>query len=97
MKIYPKITILTVLACFGLSLIAGQSIAGGLKTDGSISNIFCANQVTATAPVQVAPQSRIKLASRRTAPVIALTCGTRQWCCKHDIGGTGACTKCCPK
>lgn len=27
----------------------------------------------------------------------AVTCGSNQWCCKHDIGGSGACTKCCPK
>ncbi len=27
----------------------------------------------------------------------AVSCGSNQWCCKHDIGGTGACTKCCSK
>ncbi len=33
------------------------------------------------------------------APVsaAAVTCGSNQWCCKHDIGGTGECLKCCNK
>lgn len=26
-----------------------------------------------------------------------VTCGAKQWCCKHDIGGSGECTKCCDK
>jgi hypothetical protein len=26
-----------------------------------------------------------------------VTCGANQWCCKHDIGGSGECTKCCDK
>lgn len=26
-----------------------------------------------------------------------VSCGSDEWCCKHDIGGTGECTKCCPK
>ena len=28
---------------------------------------------------------------------LASACGANEWCCKHDIGGSGACTKCCPK
>ncbi|MCC2111931.1 MAG: hypothetical protein KDJ16_07850 [Hyphomicrobiales bacterium] len=28
---------------------------------------------------------------------VAVSCGSDEWCCKHDIGGTGACTKCCAK
>lgn len=27
----------------------------------------------------------------------AITCGSDQWCCRHDIGGTGECVKCCAK
>ncbi len=29
--------------------------------------------------------------------IAAVSCGSDQWCCKHDIGGSGACTKCCSK
>lgn len=28
---------------------------------------------------------------------LALTCSSSEWCCKHDIGGTGECTKCCAR
>jgi len=35
--------------------------------------------------------------SNRNPPVFAVTCGSDQWCCKHDIGGTGECTSCCAK
>jgi hypothetical protein len=26
-----------------------------------------------------------------------VTCAANEWCCKHDIGGTNECTKCCRK
>ena len=26
-----------------------------------------------------------------------VTCDADHWCCKHDIGGTGECLKCCAK
>jgi hypothetical protein len=26
-----------------------------------------------------------------------MSCGSNEWCCKHDIGGTGACVQCCSR
>lgn len=39
----------------------------------------------------------IVLASTFVTINLASACGSNEWCCKHDIGGSGACTKCCKK
>ena len=38
-----------------------------------------------------------RMASMSYPPVLEVSCASSEWCCKHDIGGTGQCTRCCPK
>lgn len=38
-----------------------------------------------------------RMASMSYPPVLAVSCSSSEWCCKHDIGGTGQCTRCCAK
>jgi hypothetical protein len=26
-----------------------------------------------------------------------VTCSSSEWCCRHDIGGTGECISCCSR
>ncbi len=52
------------------------------------------------APMSVArvPEVSGNAVAMTTFPAeLAVSCGADEWCCKHDIGGTGECTKCCPK
>lgn len=63
----------------------------------------CHNDVVAeddAAPMSVArvPEVSGNAIAMTTLPSeLAVSCSSDQWCCKHDIGGTGQCTKCCPK
>jgi hypothetical protein len=49
--------------------------------------------------INTSAQQACRSVSHATSgPLLAgVTCGANQWCCKHDIGGTGECTKCCNK
>lgn len=58
------------------------------------SESVAAAGATATEPRSRRPD---QVASMTYPPVVAVSCSSDQWCCKHDIGGTGACTKCCQK
>ncbi len=89
--------------------IAGTVIAAALISlpAGSVLAEEGLCRVAPQCPVRVSllQDSNLSTENKLTKPlrrgkskrVAAVTCGSSEWCCKHDIGGTGECTKCCPK
>lgn len=82
---------------------AGQDLAmaGQDINDGLVAKNLCPNQIEnrtaeTTASKSGAPYLLTGLAGTSRPPIYA-SCSSDQWCCKHDIGGTGQCTKCCNK
>lgn len=93
----------------GKAWIAGTVIAAALisLSAGSVLAEEGLCRVAPQCPVRVSllQESNLSTQNKPTKPlhggkskrVAAVSCGSDQWCCKHDIGGTGECTKCCPK
>lgn len=65
--------------------VAALSMTDSCRSGASTINTF---------PSQACRSASHEASGRLLAGV---TCGANQWCCKHDIGGTGECTKCCNK
>ncbi len=83
---------------------AGQDLAmaGQDLNDGLVAKKLCGNQIeNRTAKITASKSSAsylpTSLAGISRPLIYAVTCGSNQWCCKHDIGGTGQCTSCCSK
>ena len=106
-----KLYLFVVILAFALSsahltsnpAMAGQDLAmaGQDLNDGLVAKNLCPNKIeNRTAEITASKSSASYLLTGlagTSPPRIYVSCGADQWCCKHDIGGTGQCTKCCNK
>lgn len=104
MKMLFSFTVMLALALAGFQFTSTMALAGDDHTENGAMVVavataggFCGRSseagATGFSALACAPNARIT----GYKSLAAVTCGSNQWCCKHDIGGSGACTKCCNK
>jgi hypothetical protein len=97
MKMFALV-VMTTLALTGINVANNGALAGesqSMVVAVSNAGSFCARVNEAglgTCGLTDRAHQRVR---GGLGPLAAVTCGSGQWCCRHDIGGSGACVQCC--
>jgi hypothetical protein len=80
-----------------LAVMSGFAITGV-----EVAHAPAAAERTAATPASAksCPEmTRIRSASilNGSSSAPSVTCSSSEWCCRHDIGGTGECVSCCSR
>lgn len=103
MKKLIPLAMMVVLAFASLKVVINPVLAGAITENYLTTKQECRSQqvrsavvITTSISESSCPRTN-QLVSMRYPPVVAVSCASTEWCCKHDIGGTGQCTRCCAK
>jgi hypothetical protein len=79
---------------FLLAMLSALALAG---TEATSASAPIRSAAVGSTPARSCTQARIGSGRQMSTPLAPVTCGSGEWCCRHDIGGTGACISCCSR